>query len=375
MKVKSVFFAVLAAFSVLATNSSVMAVDTRVIDDVLKKTVLGPDDFKAIDAFLAEAVQELVRERDFTTIARSRSVIISRKGEQPQYVQQFLQSAHEHIQDGFAKAEQLSPERRKATVITNLLILVDGVEDLSLTDMALARVKDDNAVIRYWAVHCLTNPAIVQKLNAGSTTSLATNIATQLSGVVATSNAETLTLIATFAASISVPQGEILLLQVADERIKRYTDWTVRHELSDIALLKLLESKIPVSSQGAGGAVPAGLGKAALAQRFGQLYSCAIQRYLKGQNVLTETQKGQLVSVLVEVQEKCVSRLLGAPQAGFRRAIERESLTAVQDEHNSLLGGGTTAGQLPSRLGFDYGTDSTGAKRTAPVPLPDPVKK
>jgi carboxymethylenebutenolidase len=45
-------------------------------------------------------------------------------------------------------------------------------------------------------------------------------------------------------------------LQVADTRIKRYADWTVRHELSDIVLLKLLESKLPLSTQGPGGAVP-----------------------------------------------------------------------------------------------------------------------
>ena len=98
-------------------------------------------------------------------------------------------------------------------------------------------------------------------------------------------------------------------------------------------------------------------------------------RYLKGKDVLSDTQKGHLASVLVEVQEKCVSRLLGTPQTTFRRALERANPTAIADEHNRLLGSGTTAGQLPSKLGFDYGTDSAGAKRTAPVPLPDPVAK
>ncbi|KPK38579.1 MAG: hypothetical protein AMJ65_12680 [Phycisphaerae bacterium SG8_4] len=377
MKVKLAFSAVLVVFLVLVTDSSVMAADTRAIDTVLKKTVLETQDFKVIDDFLAEAVQELVRERDFTTIARNRSVIISRKGEQPQYVQQFLQSALKHIQAGFGRAEQLSPEQRKTNVVVNLLILIDGLEDLALADMALARFKDENAVVRYWAVHCLSSPAIVQQLNAGAASNPgpAASIATQLKDIVDSSSVETLALIAGFGATIDIPQGEELLLQVADARIKRYADWTVKHELSEIALLKLLESKLPLSSQGPGGAVPAGLGKPAIAQRFAQLYSYAIQRYLKGQGVLNDTQKDHLASVLVEVQEKCVSRLLGTPQTTFRRAIERANLAAIVDEHNGLLGNGTTAGQLPSKLGFDYGTDSAGAKRMAPIPLSDPVAK
>ncbi len=127
MKEKVAFFAVLVAFVVLVTSSSVMAVDTRAIDEVLKKTVLDSQDFQVIDVFLAEAVQELVRERDFTTIARKRSVIISRKSEQAQYAQQFSQSALTHIQAGFGKAQELSPEQRKANVTVNLLILIDGL--------------------------------------------------------------------------------------------------------------------------------------------------------------------------------------------------------------------------------------------------------
>ncbi|MHC4699784.1 MAG: hypothetical protein ACYTFQ_04335, partial [Planctomycetota bacterium] len=355
MKVKLAFLAVLVAFLVLAMDWSVMAVDAGPIDKVLKKTVLDSQDFKVIDDFLAEAVQELVRDRDFTSIARRRTVIISRKSDQPQYAQQFLQSAHKHIQAGFAQAEALRPEQRKSNAIINLLILVDGLEDLRLADLALAKLKDKNAVVRYWAVHCVANAAVVQQLNAGAASNPgpATGIAGQLGDMVETSSAETLALIARFAAAVKIPQGEALLLQVADTRIKRYADWTVKHEVSDIALLKLLESKLPLSSQA--GPVPTSLGKPAVARRFAQLYSHAIQRYLKGQDVLDDTQKGHLASVMVEVQEKCVSRLLGTPQTTFRRAIERASLSAISDEHDALLGGSATAGQLPSKLGFDYG--------------------
>ncbi len=371
MKVKWVFFAVLVAFLVLAMNSTSVAVDTGPVDAVLKKTVLDSGDFKVIDDFLAEAVAELVRERNFTSIARRRTVILSRKKTtQAQYAQQYSQSAHKHIQAGFAQAQALRPEERKTNAIINLLILVDGMEDLSLRDLAIPMLKDENMVVRYWAVHCLTNPAIVQQLNAAESSSgPATMIAEQLKGLIETSSPEILGHIARFGASVKIPQGEALLLQVADARIKSYTDWTVKHELQDIALLKLLESKIPLASSGSAATSP---GKAAVARRFAQLYSYAIQRLLKGQAVLNNTQKGYLASVLVEIEEKCVSRLLGAQQMIFRRALERNSVTAISDEHNRLLGSGTTPGQLPSKLGFNYGTTSTSSTRTAPVPLPDP---
>jgi hypothetical protein len=377
MKEKLAFFAVLAAFFVLAANSSLMAVDTRAIDGVLKKTVLDDQDFKIIDGFLAGAVQELVKTRNFTSIARLRTQILSRKSTQGQYARQFSESAHRHIQAGFQQAQQLRPEDRKTKVIINLLILTDGLEDLGLRDLAIGMLKDKNMVVRYWAVHCLTNPAIIQQLNSGlpSNSEPATTITGQFKELVETSKPEIIALIARFAANVKIPQGEGLLLQIADMRIKRYADWTVEYELLDIAVLKLLESRIPLPSSGLVPAVPtASLSKPAVARRFAQLYSYAMQRYIKGQGILNDTQKGRLVAVLVEIEEKCIGRLL-RPQQTIRRAIERNTLPVLSAEHNRLLGDETNSGQLPSRLRFDYSTDPTGAKRTAPAPLPDPPPK
>ena len=78
MKVKLAFSAVLVVFLVLAMDSSLTAVDTKDIDLVLKKTVLDAQDYTIIDRFLAEAVQELVRERNFTDIARRRAIDAAR---------------------------------------------------------------------------------------------------------------------------------------------------------------------------------------------------------------------------------------------------------------------------------------------------------
>ncbi len=374
MKIKWAFFTVLTAFFVLAINSNAVAVNTRDIDAVLKKSVIDDQDKKIIDDFLTKAVLELVKTKDFTSIAKLRSVILSRKSAQSQYAQQFSESAYQHIQAGFAQAQTLRPEERKTNVIISLLILIDGLEDLRLADLAMGMLKDKNMVIRYWAVHCLTNPAIVQQLNSAATSNpeLAKTTTEQLKEVVQTSKPEIIVHIARFATNINIPEGEELLLQVADERIKRYADWTVTYEFYDIIILKLLESKIPLSSQSMG-APATSLSKPAIARRFAQLYSYVIQRYIKGDNILNATQKQYLASVMIEIEEKCVSRLLGLsrPQVTIRRNIERTNLIALSDEHNKLLGDETSTGQLPSKLGFDYSKTPNSPKRTAPITLPE----
>jgi hypothetical protein len=105
------------------------------------------------------------------------------------------------------------------------------------------------------------------------------------------------------------------------------------------------------------------------------LYSYAIQRYIKGAALLNDTQKSHLASVLVETEDKCIGRLLSNPQLTIRRALERQNAQAIIAEHDRLLGTATTPGQLPTTLKFDYSTTTTGPKRTAPLPLPNPPTK
>jgi hypothetical protein len=379
MKIKWLFFSVLMACCVLVINSNAVAVDTRDIDNVIKKGTIDDQDKKVIDDFLAQAVQELVKTKDFTSIAKLRSVILSRKSTQSLYAQQFAESAYKYIQAGFEQAQTLRPEERKSNVIISLLILIDGMEDLRLADLAMGMLKDQNMVIRYWAVHSLTNPAIVQQLNSGATSNsnLPSIITEQLKEIVQTSKPEIIVHIARFAANINIPQGEELLLQVADDRIKRYADWTVTYEFYDTIILKLLDSKIPLSSQNIGTAATTSGGKPAIARSFAQLYSYVINRYIKGSDTLNDTEKQHLASVIIEIEEQCIPRLLGQSrsQGTLRRAIERNNLIALSEEHNKLLGDETNTGQLPSRLGFDYSSTPDSPKRTAPIPLPEKPQK
>ncbi|UCG48863.1 MAG: hypothetical protein JSU94_03595 [Phycisphaerales bacterium] len=359
MKTGRAILSIVAAFAGLLTCSTSEAVDTRLIDEVRKKQVLDSRDMQIIDDFLSEAVLELVKTRKFDEIATIRGEIVARRSNQGQYAQQFSESALKHISSGFQRAATL-PDDRRIKVTVNLLILVDQLTDLRLVDLPLARLADKNTIIRYWAVHCLTNPRMIAKLNTGGTDSRFARLITErLSGIVESSVPEVLVMIAGFAGRVTSPQAEQLLLQVADQRIKRYAGWSVKRELIDASILKILAARM-----GSGGP-----SKSGVAQRFGQLYSYVLQRYVKGTGLLTDKQKRQLASVLVETEEKCIGTLLGRPQAAIRRAVEQDNYAALQQEHDRLFGNDAAKGELAVKLRFDY-LSPRGAKRMAPLPLP-----
>ena len=371
MKGKGVVFAVLAASFVLVMHSGSQAVDTGQIDRVRSRGVLDSEDLETIDNFVAEGVQELVRTRDFTSIAKVRTVISSRNSSNrqsaaTQYSEQFSESSYKYISEAFETADELTPQEHKFKVILNLLILVDALEDLRLAELAMERLNDENKAIRYWAVHCVTNIGITEQLNSGGGANLrlAKRIADELKKLVENSVPEVLILMAEFAAGVDVPQGQELLLQIADMRIKKYADWTVEYELLDGAILKLLDSKIPSGSPS----------KPAVGRRFGQLYSYVLQRYVKGRDFLGDVEKQQLASVLVETEILCISRRLGIAQSVIKKAVEQDDYIGLLQQHSRLLGDETRAGELPLRLNFDYGEKPDGGRRIAPLALPQPPK-
>jgi len=329
MKLKRAIYAALPVFIVLALIlQSRAAIDTRQIDEVLKKQVLDSTDLQIIDQFVSESVQELVKTRDFTSIAKTRTIILSRISTQAQYAQQFSESAYKYISLGFQQAKELA-EERQFKVILNLLILMDGLKDPRLADLAISRLKDKHKVIRYWSVRCVTNPDLIKKLNRPEEANqrLLQRITEQLKELVDSSNPEMLALMAEFAAEVNIPEGQDLLLQIADTRIKRYADWTVKYELLDSAILKLLYQKITTTSSR----------QTDIARRFAQLYSYTMQRYIKGQDFLRQNNKHYLASILVETEDKCIGKLLGRPQSTIRRAVEQKDFSLLLQEHNRLL--------------------------------------
>lgn len=78
MNNKRMIFAVVGVFLAFAVVSQCQAVDTGPIDKVRDKGVLDDSDLQIIGNFVADAVGELVKTEDFTSIAKIRTVILSR---------------------------------------------------------------------------------------------------------------------------------------------------------------------------------------------------------------------------------------------------------------------------------------------------------
>lgn len=364
------FFAAVASSLVLLSIAASAAVNTREIDKVRNKAVLGGEDLEIIDKFIAEAVGELVRTRDFTSVAKIRTAILARdrstkRSAAPQYAEQFSESVCRHVPLVFEQALQLSPEELRFKAVLNILILVDGLANPRLADLPIRMLNEDNTIIRYWAVHSVTNSTFVKKLVSpdAAHSGLTERLVEQFRALIGKGGPEIIALIAEFAAEQALAQGEDLLVQIADMRMSRYAAWTVEYELLDAAILKLLCEKLSATEAN----------NPAVSRRFAQLYSYAIQRYVKGKGrqFLDNTSKRQLASVLVEIEDKCIGKLLGMRQLIIKKAVEQNNDMALLQEHSRLLGDKTRAGQLPLKLRFDYGLSSEGTRRTWPLALSD----
>jgi len=353
MKVKWVVPAVAGALLFVSLNPVLFAVNTRMIKEVRNKDLLSSEDLRAIDRFVADAVKELVRTKDFSSVAAVRNAISehasSNRPSAPQYEAQYFESANRYISEALNKAR----EDKNLMVEINLLILIDRLlatdpEDLRLVDLALEMVQDDSGVVRYLAVSAVTNPAVLKRMNP----KLAARIASTFSSVAAGSTPETMGLMARFAGETDTAQSGDLLLRIADRRIKRYAEWAVKYEPLDDAILKSLCNKI--SSPGPE--------KSSFAQRFVQLYSYAIQRFAKDMQVgvfVSDASRELAASVLLEVEKTCISRLTAGPHTAIKSSIERGDREGLLRAHDVLL-----RQELPRMF--------EGVK--PPLPLPDPPK-
>ena len=347
---------------------STAQVDSRRIEEVIKKSVLTQEDFEIIDAFAADAIGRLVRTVDFTEVAKTRASIVGHQSAQAQYAQRFSEACLREIGKGFDYAtNEITDPQRRFKVFANLLILVNELNDPRLVDLGVRMIGHEASAVQYWAVRAATNPAAWEKLgqDQAAATAMSRKIIDACTKAAETSSAEVLNLMAQFAGRYDTAPAVDLLIRVADVRIKRYADWAVKYELVDTAILKLLSNKITAGGASSGQA----------ARAFAQLYSYAIQRYIRGtqNNSLKGMSQSYLAAVLIETEEQCLSKLLGGTQTGIRRALEGGDLNALQAEHDRLLGSTSQQGALPAKFNFNYGTG--GATRTAPLALPEPQGK
>jgi len=372
---------------VLALGTVAESVSTKRIDTVRKKALLNKEiledaDFEVIDAFWADALAEILMLDDFSEIVNIRSQIFARRGpaEPSQYSVGFITSGQKHLTAAFDEVQNWETDQRKAWIERNLIILTAQLESAELLELGMRMIGHQNGTVRYWAVKALTNQGIIRQLNseASSDTELSTRIARQLETTAEKeTHPEILSLIAAFAGQVNGTHAKQLLTKIVDLRTSAYENWTVKYELMDAKLLRLLGNEILSQASQPN--------KAANSRRFAQLYSYAMQRFILGANVLSDVSKQQLASVLVEVEQSVLDRLLGRSQYSIRTVVEKiltrktgeqKNYSTLEAEHDSLLGTAARKGDLPAALNFDYGKNPDGSAVTAPKKLgpPPPVQ-
>jgi len=344
------------------------------IDEVYQKALdgqlLDSDDNQIIGDFWAEAIEELLLTEDPKEVFRIKTLILAKN---PQvkandYYNGFIQSAKKNLDFAFNEIKSWDDSERKRNIDTNLFILAVQIESSELVDFAFERIDSQETIIRYWALKAITSPAIVSKLNSEimSEEVLAEKVTSALKKVIEKEKSPEINeLIIEFLGQLISPQSIQMLLDVAEKRIEAYQSWSVACELMDAKLLAALGSEILTETRKQQ--------RADMARSFAQLYSYVMQRYIIGKDFLSETQKNNLASVMVQVEQGILGKLLEKPQVSIKRAIEKKSLNTLKREHDMLLGTASLTGELARKIDYDYGKNATGRAINAPRNLSDPT--
>jgi hypothetical protein len=351
----------------LAAVRAFGALDTADIDRVMKKEVLQQQDLTVIDNFVGAGVQELLNTRDFSSVGNLRTEIVARAHSSQtsadiQYHPQFIAAAEKNLDKAFDDAKKISDAQLRSRVMLNLMILLDNLSSPKLANLALTMIGDDDASVRYWAVHAVTNPSIIEQLNSGKAgAGEAQAIASRLEERTAVETSPyILAEMVKFGGMVKAPQAQELLMRIADARLKDYQSGKTGSASLDETVLKMLADKIA-----------AGQDKAGAAWRFGQLLSYAMQLYIRDMGGSDAVQRDELGDVLSQAETMLIK--LQIPQTGIKRAVDRKDKQALQTEYKELFGEGTTPGKFTTALNVEYPSPD-GTKRKMPLPLPEEPK-
>lgn len=358
--------------AVFVLNSTVSAVNTQDIDDVLEQHSSGNKaidtaDSTVIDQFLDSAIAEMLNATELSEAVDLRSEIIKRKGNEntSKYSAKFVELLDKHLNSALIEVQRILDDKLRKQMTRNLIILVASVQDIDLAHFALDALSNDDITIRYWAVKAMANQAVSEQIKAGRNKQIASEILDSFGKLVQMQNhGEILQLLTQFAANHNGSDGNELLLKIADVRITAYRNWAVEYEFVDVELLKALGNNILSEKSDQ---------KNLFGRKFGRLYSCMIQRFVLGEDALRPYQKSRLASAITEVEQSTVSRLMGVPRTALKNAVEKSNYPLLRRQHDSLLGSTAMAGELGEKYKFDYGT-TDGRKSTAPDKLPPAPK-
>ncbi len=355
------FYRVLTALFSIILIGSALAVDTVSIDRVRDKSVLSSGDFVVIDNFIQEAIEEIVGFADFTNAARARAIITTRQSDQAQYKERYSKSLEKEIKKAMRQSDGFE-EIKKNRAQMNLMILVSELADVRLIDIALGELQNSDKTVCYWAVSALSNKKLIEQIAEPSELA---KIQNSLKAATKSASPEIASLMLEFAAVAK--KSEPLLFAIADARIAGYAKWSTSAGMVDVELIRALCDKMLANDDHA----------KACGQRFGQLYSYAMQKYemyLNEQAKLSDVEKRYIASMLIEVERTYIEKLTGFQQSLIKTAIQRKDANVIRLERERLLGKDGSKGVIPEKFGFDYGKDKAGKVMKKPAVLSVPMK-
>ncbi len=347
--------------TVIFANTCVFAINTRGIDQIRKKDVLESQDSQIIGSFIDSWLEELQFTEDFSSIATLKSTfearaVSSNQASADQYDKVFFELLASKAKNALnGQKNGVIEEDSKAILVTlNILITVSDLQDKRLANLAMDYSDSSNVAIRYSAIKAVANKKVVSALNnsISANINLIDSLTEKFSAILkAEQSPQIVGLIAVFAGEIDNSATKDLMLVVADKRITQYMDWSVTSEAIDAEILDVMANKIKRTAVKES--------KSQLTAKFAQLYSCAIQRYIDGQNILSDKQLSDLRTVIAATENGAISDLTGSLATAIKKALTKkdksQSLILAAD---MILGSSEGKGMLAEVIDFDYGTDS-----------------
>jgi len=357
MKNNMAVFTVLTAIILTSICPSIWAIDPRIIDPIRKKGVLSSSDFEVIEQFWSDLTTELLNTHDFTGIARTRAIAVTRQSDQAQYNEQYIKFAREYLGHALQKSKSINDKAMRHKVRMNLAILIAEFKNTRLIDLAISLLTDEDKAVQYWAMRSLTSPEIIQQVIKSE--SMMNRIVSAMEKNLSGAEPKTLNLLVDFSAQADSAKAKALLFKITDLRLVSYEDGSVGNFLIDAKILKSLCDKLIANRDKA----------TEIGPKFGQMFSYSFQKYiqmLEQKGTQNKTAKQQLASVLIETEDKCIEQLTGLSQTVIRRSIEASDARVLLIEHDRLLGSGTKKGEIPQKFAFDYGQADDGSRMTKP---------
>ncbi|MCE5341604.1 MAG: hypothetical protein LLF92_10855 [Planctomycetaceae bacterium] len=353
---------ILSLLLALVISSPLLAISTTQIDAIRNKEAIADTDSAIIEEFLGEAFSELMAKTEFSDVAALRNVIISKSSSittsgKILYDPKYLSAFENELTNAFKEAKAMKDGKVKNLITANLLMLAYDIGHVDAAKTALPYLQESNIMIRYWAAQNFANPAIISQLNQGNATDRPELAAKILKAAKAEQSGNILVSYAQFAAGLKDPTGNEILTAIAQKRIEQYLAWTVTDEMSDDGILKALTDRIKTDTDST----------KEMAKNFATLYSLVVQRYIQGQQTISDTSKSYLASVIVQ-GDKYVPVFIPEWNGNFKRAIDKD-LASVLAESDGLFGSAAAAGKLSTTVGFEY----DGATKTAPPVLTKPA--